>query len=93
MIQLELYELKNICMQMSELGAANYAKRVTPGKDAISQREAYRSFGEARVKRWVSVNLVNPVRSGSHTKSKVIYSIAELLAVETSEKINGIINR
>lgn len=38
MIQLELYELKNICMQMSELGAANYAKRVTPGKDAISQR-------------------------------------------------------
>ncbi len=93
MIQLELYELKNICMQMSELGAANYAKRVTPGKDAISQREAYRSFGEARVKRWVSVHLVNPVRSGSHTKSKVIYSIAELLAVETSEKINGIINR
>ena len=93
MIQMELYELKNICMQMSELGAANYAKRVTPAKDAISQREAYKSFGEARVKRWVSINLVNPVRSGSYTRSKIIYSLAELLAIEASEKLNGIINR
>jgi hypothetical protein len=93
MITLELYELKNLCMQMSELGAANYAKRVTPAKDSISQREAYRTFGEARVKRWVSMHLVNPIRSGNATRSKFLYSMAELLAVDTSEKLNGIINK
>lgn len=80
-------------MQMSELGAANYAKRVTPAKDAISQREAYRTFGEARVKRWVAMHLVNSIRSGNTTRSKLIYSIAELLTVDTSEKLNGIINK
>ena len=53
-IVLELYELKNLCKDMAELGAANYAKMVFPAKDLISQREAYKSFGEARVKRWAS---------------------------------------
>lgn len=56
-IVLELYELKNLCRDMAELGAANYAKMVFPAKDLISQREAYKSFGEARVKRWVRHNL------------------------------------
>ena len=46
-IVLELYELKNLCKDMAELGAANYAKMVFPAKDLISQREAYKSFGYA----------------------------------------------
>ena len=40
MITLELYELKNLCMDMAALGAANYAKMLFPAKDLISQREA-----------------------------------------------------
>ena len=60
-IVLELYELKNLCRDMAELGAANYAKMVFPAKDLISQREAYKSFGEARVKRWVRQQLVQKV--------------------------------
>ena len=59
-ITLELYELKNICMQMAELGAANYVKRTKPGEDLISQREAYREFQEVRVKNWVKKDLVAP---------------------------------
>lgn len=51
MIVIELYELKNLCAEMAELGAANYAKRITPAKDLISQREAYREFQECRVKK------------------------------------------
>ena len=43
-IVLELYELKNLCRDMAELGAANYAKMVFPAKDLISQREAYKSL-------------------------------------------------
>lgn len=51
-IILELYELKNLCAEMAELGAANYAKRIAPANDLISQREAYREFQECRVKKW-----------------------------------------
>jgi hypothetical protein len=43
-IQMELYELKNLCMEMASLGAANYVKQTIPAKDLISQREAYRLF-------------------------------------------------
>lgn len=32
-IVLELYELKNLCKDMAELGAANYAKMVFPAKN------------------------------------------------------------
>lgn len=92
MITLELYELKNLCKDMAELGAANYAKMLFPAKDLISQREAYRIFGEARVKDWVRRELVNKVRNGETKNSKILYSRAELLAVEKSEKLNFYIN-
>ena len=93
MITLELYELKNICKDMAELGAANYAKMLFPAKDLISQREAYRSFGEARVKRWLTQKLIHKVRSGTTERSKVLYSRAELLTVDKSEKIDIYINK
>ena len=91
-IVLELYELKNLCKDMAELGAANYAKMVFPAKDLISQREAYKSFGEARVKRWVRQQLVHPTRNGAEKRSKILYSRAELLTIEKTETIDTYIN-
>ena len=93
MIQLELYQLKNMMMDMATLGAANYAKMIMPGKDHISQRGAYREYGEARVKRWVKSKMVQPVRSGSAVTSKIIYSRAELMSVDKAESINILINK
>lgn len=93
MITLELYELKNLCKDMAELGAANYAKMLFPAKDLISQREAYRAFGEARVKRWVRQKLVSKFRDGATQRSKILYSRAELLTVDKSEKIDTYINK
>lgn len=77
---MELYELKNIIMEMAELGAANYAKMIAPASDNLSQREAYRMFGEARVKRWAKAGIIHKVRSGTTIRSKIIYSRAELMA-------------
>lgn len=91
MIQLELYELKNLCKDMAELGAANYAKMLYPAKDLISQREAFRQFGEARVKDWIRRDLISGTRNGTGKSSKILYSRAELLAIEKSEKLNFII--
>lgn len=93
MITLELYELKNLCMDMAELGAANYAKILSPGKDLISQRNAYKDFGEARVKRWIHQGIAHTTRNGSSTRSKILYSRAELMAIDKSEKLNTLINK
>lgn len=92
-VRLELYELKNLCTKCAELGAANYAKRLAPGKDLISQREAYREFQEHRVKRWVKGGLVSGARIGSSIRSKILYSRAELLAVDTAEKMKAMVNK
>ena len=92
MIHMELYQLKNIMHTMSELGAANYAKRIAPAKDAISQREAYRLFGEAKVKSWVETGLVSAIRSGTTIRSKKLYSREELITADKSEKMIGILN-
>ena len=92
-IVLELYELKNICMEMAELGAANYVKNTAPGKDVLSQRQAYDCFGEARVKGWLSRGLVTAHRAGASRNSKRLYSRAELMAAKDGEKLNSIINR
>lgn len=80
-------------MEFSEMGAANYAKLINPGKDSISQRSAYRNYGEARVKRWLQNGMLKPVRSGAHITSKIIYSRAELMAADKAEKIDRYINK
>ena len=92
MINLELYQLKNMMMDMATLGAAIYAKSEKPGKDNISQRAAYRDYGVPRIKRWVKNGMVRTVRSGSGVTSKIIYSRAELMAADKAERIYGYIN-
>lgn len=92
-VTLELYEVKNLCLEMAELGAANYVKQTRPGEDLISQREAYRLFQETRVKRWVRIGVVSGSRAGSTSRSKVLYSRAELLAADKSEKLNSLLNK
>lgn len=90
---LELYELKNLCMEMSELGAAQYQKRTAPARDELTQREAYTQFGEAKVKRWVAAGLVCGQRDGRCKNSPKRYSRAELMAANQAEKLNKIVNR
>lgn len=80
-------------MEMAELGAANYAKMVSPAEDLISQREAYRLYGEANVKMWVRTGLVKPTRRGTSKNSKKTYSRAEIMSIEKAGFLNKIINR
>lgn len=85
---MELYELKNLIMDMSLIGAAQMLKMTSPASDNLSQREAYQAFGEGRVKRWVNTGMVGKMRSGTTVRSKFIYSRAELLAADKSERIH-----
>lgn len=92
-VTLDLYQLKNLCMDMASLGAANFLREIQPVKDLISQREAYRQFGEARVKRWKQEHRISHERNGQQRNSKLLYSRAELMAIDKSEKLNQYINR
>ena len=92
-VTLDLYQLKNLCMDMASLGAANFLKEIQPVKDLISQREAYRQFGETRVKRWKEQGKIVPERNGGQRTSKLLYSRAELMAIDKSEMLNQYINR
>ncbi len=92
-ISMELYELKTLCADMAALGVATYQKEAAPANDLISQREAYRLFQEARVKRWVDSGLITPQRNGVALNSKRYYSRAELMAINNAERLNTIIHR
>ena len=93
MVAMDLFELKTLCMDMSELGVANYIRTQAPAKDLISQREAYRLFQEQRVKDWRKRGMVTPVRMGASIRSKLQYSRAELLACDKSERLINLINQ
>ena len=93
MIQLDLYEIKNLCMHMAELGAAQYVRQTKPSADLISQREAYRMFSENRVKRWKQAGILTTIRKGETANSKLLYSLAELLTADKQEKLSAIINQ
>jgi len=92
-ITLELYEFKNLIMEMSEVGAANYAKTITPQTDTFSERQAFKMFGETNVRRWVSDGNINYKRVGPSKNSRKIYSYSQLLAIAKAEKLYKNLNR
>ena len=44
-IQMELYELKNLCMEMASLGAANYVKQTIPAFHNVKHTDCFKSAG------------------------------------------------
>jgi hypothetical protein len=85
------YQCKMALKEAAELGAASMAKELGVLKDEISQREAYRRFGEANVKLWVAKGLVKRIKGGEGKNSKVYYSLTELMAVQTAYKLGSMI--
>ena len=84
---LELYEFKNLIMEMSEIGVANYVKMVAPKSDIISEREAFRKFGEAKVKQWVRDGNIDFKRMGSSKNSRKNYSYSQLITIAKAENL------
>lgn len=92
------YLIKNMMMNMAELGAAVQRKYDHPKHDLLTQREAYKFFqerdkaygepfthGEAWVKRMVTEKKLNPRRRGKSDNSPVMYSKAEMIALYNAE--------
>jgi hypothetical protein len=83
---MDAYELKQALQGAAELGAATMARELGVLRDEISQREAYRKFGEAKVKYWKAKGLIKRLKEGERN-AKVTYSFIELKALQQAEKI------
>ena len=58
-----------------------------PNRDLISQREAYRRFGETSIKRWRNAGLITPQRTGPNANHTLTYSVAEIAEAKMAESI------
>ena len=68
----DLFEFKNIVMDSANLGASIALSRLGLIKDEISQREAYRIYGESTIRTWLNRGLIHRVKIGEKN-SKVTY--------------------
>lgn len=85
MTEQDLVNQKRELIDIAELGARKAISRLGLIKDEISQREAYRQFGEGRVKVWVQRKLCTRVKPGEGN-SKATYSLIELEVLDKLEK-------
>lgn len=78
-----------------DLFAAAMVRRMNPGSDEISQRQAWREFGRHRIEEMVNEGMLRPTRAGSAKNSKVMYSRFEIMtAIETDRQmLDGIMNQ
>ena len=84
-------ELKGMIENLSKAMNAMHAELmmlrqiVAKDSDIISERKAYRMFGEGNVDRWVRQGKVEVHRSGSAKNTKKRISLAQLQAVQKWE--------
>lgn len=88
-MQIELYQLKNIIMTASRLGATMVLTEMNPASDNLSQREAWKLYGRSRVEKWVEQGLLKPRREGASANCKKYFSRTDLIAVDNAEKISS----
>lgn len=89
---MELYQLKNLCRDMANLGVAKYLKETKPSSDLLSTRAAYELYTRSRVNRWIEQGLVIPRREGSAKNCIKYLSRTELIEADNAEKLARIIN-
>lgn len=79
-----LFEEKQLRIESAAIGAEIVLKRLGLIKDEISQREAYREFGQSRVQSWRNMGLIKRIKAGPGN-SKSTYSRIELETIRNIE--------
>jgi hypothetical protein len=70
MYQFESYELKGLLADAVEIGYKKALVETGQIKTFLSQRQAFRLYGETTVKRWIAAHLIEPDQDGSNTSKK-----------------------
>ncbi len=79
-----LFEEKQLRIESATIGAEIVLKRLGLIKDEISQTEAYREFGQAKVQSWRNQGLIRRIKAGPGN-SKATYSRIELETIRNIE--------
>ena len=61
----DLFEQKNLIMESAALGASIALNRLGLIKDEISQREAFRVYGESLVRTWLNRGWITRIKPGA----------------------------
>ena len=69
-----------------KLVAAALMREMHPGRDEMTQRQAWEEFGRARIEQWIEQGLIKPRRVGQAKNAKRMYSRLELLTAVEVEK-------
>lgn len=84
LIEIPLDQLRKILEEAAHIGALKALKQSgLKVNDEISQREAYRRFGEGNVKRWLHLGLLKVIKLNDRN-SKVTYSLQELTSIQST---------
>jgi hypothetical protein len=62
----------------AKLGATIALAEVGQLPKYISQRQAYRKYGESSVSRWLELGWIAPIPGGEHKNSRYKYDVVEL---------------
>ncbi len=82
---LDSVTFRKYTLDMIEVGRQDMAIQLGLVKDKISQRQAYKRFGEARVKTWETRKLIQSTKEKGATSTRY-YSLQELTILDKSEK-------
>lgn len=78
-MQLDNVTLQRIISASVECGVANFCERNgIKTKDEISQREAFRLYGEFKVRKWEQLKKITPKIIGNGINSKKRYSRSQI---------------
>ena len=83
-MEIAIHELTSLLNRAAENGANRVLEKIGyKQKELVSQREAYKLFGEAKVKRWVLHNQIVGVCYGAGKNSKIRFSRTDLENLKT----------
>jgi len=88
---LDLSKEKQMRIESAMIGVELAFNKLGIQRDEISQREAFRLFGESRVRNWVNQKTISPIKKGKDN-SRVVYSRIELEVLKSIEDIQNKIN-
>lgn len=76
----------NETLASAKLLAAALVREMHPGRDELTQRQAWQEFGRERIEQWIVQGLIKPRRIGGARNSKKMYSRLELITAIEVEK-------
>lgn len=78
---------KNLLLEVAKIAALETLKGAGLYNDEMSQREAFREFGEANVRTWETLGECKSIKVGSRN-SRIVYSRIELLTIKKTKELS-----